>query len=366
MRLPPPPRDISARDRRKPRDGSVELFRCLLMFVIVLHHCCVHGPLTSTWGAKSLFVLTLPAVDGFMAISGWYGIRFSWGKFLCLWALFAYYSVFFYTLRWVMYLLGHTEIAPSFGIGGGWFGGSYLAIMLIAPLINAGLETLSETPKRLWTAWGLYALAVTLDWLPLLNLSGVSVSGWGSHTFNTLLFVYVTLRVFRLAWPSWLTPQRIIIIALALLAVQLLSIPAKALGYAMLGKPPIQNCLYVLSSQGYDMPLTWLCAVFAFLAFRQLRIPVWLTRLATFLGPSMFGIYLLHESKLRAILYQRPELWLNDACPWLTPVGIVLVSAVFCFSVSLAFDLLRRVGLLMISSLFLRRSKQTYDTGIAR
>ncbi len=70
--------------------------------------------------------------------------------------------------------------------------------MLFSPLINAGIEFLLQDKKKLLSAWVLYALAMVLNWSPLYFMTGADASGWGNHTFNTILFMYVTLRVVRI------------------------------------------------------------------------------------------------------------------------------------------------------------------------
>ena len=72
---------------KKPRDGNIELLRCLLMFIVVLHHSAVFGPLIGARQAEVVFAMTVPAVDCFVAISGWFGIKFTWNKWLRLLAL---------------------------------------------------------------------------------------------------------------------------------------------------------------------------------------------------------------------------------------------------------------------------------------
>ncbi len=182
------------------RDYGIEIFRCLLMFVIVLHHACCHGLLRTTTSAWIIYPLTIPAVDGFIAISGWYGIRFSWNKCARLWGLMVFYLIFTMGFTALAHTLGWTELRPR--LYGWWFAGNYLGLMLFSPFINTALETLAQTPKKLLTAVGLYTLAVFLNWIPTHLFTGVSVSGWGSHSFNTLLFVYVVTRSLHLLLPS--------------------------------------------------------------------------------------------------------------------------------------------------------------------
>lgn len=84
------------REQDNKRNPSVDAFRCLLMLLIVVHHSACHG----LYGAGGsdwltpvfLTVLTYWHVDGFIAISGWYGVRFSLVKFSCLYGVVAFWS----------------------------------------------------------------------------------------------------------------------------------------------------------------------------------------------------------------------------------------------------------------------------------
>ncbi len=296
------------------------------------------------------FVLTIPAVDGFVAISGWYGIRFTWKKFFKLWGLIAFYSILVYLLHWGAYAMGWVAKPGIFYVTGGWFGGSYLALMLFAPLISAGIDALAQDKQKLLSIWGLYALAVILKWLPTHGMTAVNASGWGSHTFNTLLFVYVTMRVVRLCDFAWFNKRRLGMILLGCITFLLLSLPVRISLYRILGKE-VETCLDIMRFQGYDMPLIWIMAISAFLFFRHLSLPQWLVRVAAFCAPSMFGIYLFHDvSVLKVFLYQRPEAWLHATFPQLPIAVIILMCTCLCFTVSLGVDLLRRGVIVLLSA----------------
>lgn len=123
----------------KQRDGGVEVFRCLMMFLVVLCHT-IGGALEHN--KLPLIAITLLGVPGFLAISGWYGIRFTWKKWFSIVALTAYYSVFVYLMTRVGSHYGYCKGPNALRLAGGWFMGPYLALMLLAPILNAGLEAL--------------------------------------------------------------------------------------------------------------------------------------------------------------------------------------------------------------------------------
>ncbi len=139
--------------QRQVRDGGIELFRCLLMATIVFHHCCVNGPFSKEIPTMLFFVLTIPAVDGFVAISGWYGIKFTLKRFFRLWGVVAFYTMFIYFLSLCMRRFGF-PVKVEFNVTSEWFAGSYLALMFVAPFINAGVEALSSEKKSCYPCGG--------------------------------------------------------------------------------------------------------------------------------------------------------------------------------------------------------------------
>lgn len=68
------------------RDNRIEVFRCLMMFGICLLHAITQGGHIVRWADNALHT----CVVGFVVISGWFGIKFSWGKVFRIVALTAW------------------------------------------------------------------------------------------------------------------------------------------------------------------------------------------------------------------------------------------------------------------------------------
>lgn len=134
------------------RNPNIEVFRCLLMFLIVLHHCAYCGYFKkddSQWLMLILYTgFTMWHVDGFIAISGWFGVRFSWKKFAALWGEMAFYTLLSFFWTWGV---GGSFSLKSLIVNGGWFGGTYLMFMFFAPLLNEAIESavVHGTAKRI-------------------------------------------------------------------------------------------------------------------------------------------------------------------------------------------------------------------------
>jgi len=94
----------------------------------------------------------------------------------------------------------------------------------------------------------------------------------------------------------------------------------------------------------YDAPHMWALAIVLLVAFADaVKIPSVLSRLACFLAPSMFSIYLLHHNPIMAqYLYVNPERWVDENLH-LHPMLNIFIAAVFCFTICLSLDLVRRL-----------------------
>lgn len=140
----------------------------------------------------------------FVSISGWFGIRFSWRKIVNFASFILFYSVLFWSLRHFVLIPGAENPVP-FEIRSGWFGGPYLALLAIAPILTAGMDRLVADSKRnLIGIWCVYFALMVLQWLPLKELHSsvlpsFGINGWEVLSFNTLMFYYVTARTVRLS-----------------------------------------------------------------------------------------------------------------------------------------------------------------------
>lgn len=335
------------------RNIAIEAFRCLLMLLIVLHHAAFHGYWAHDESQILLPVLFTVAlmwhVDGFVAISGWFGIKFTWLKFLKVWGVIAFYSMI--SLVYAA-LLGDGVSLGNLGISSGWFGGSYLMLMLMAPFLNAAIEGLAKQDKRTaLTAWGLFAIGIALNWAPRQLFSGVIPAGAGPFSLLTMVFVYVTARMVNVCgWAEFFTKRRCLYAVFIYVGGAFLfsGIPAIVKGGHMSGEAWIKFT-------SYDSPYVWLLAIAIMLYFfKFVRLPERVGKIFAFLAPSMFGVFLLHHTTgFGPLIYCIPQKWLATRTT-LSPVIIVLITGVCTFAICLAADLMRRVGVWGLLRIFRR------------
>ena len=331
----------------KPRNQSIEVFRCLLMLAIVIGHSYAHGIYGLEYGyplqGKALwpfFFTTMLTwhVDGFVAISGWFGIKFSWRKFLALWGTMLFYSVVG-VVGLMLFATNAPPIRRLLIISCGWFGGSYLLLMFLSPLLNAAIDALAVQGKRaLVGTWAIMAIGFFAGTNLLGRISAVRPSGFGTHTTLTLVLVYVTARVARRVFdrPIALKP---LLCACAIFPLgMLLSTTQNLICGMIIGK------FNLWPSLGYYDPAVYIFAIALMLIFLwHIKVPQWLGSLCQFLGPSMFGVYLLHDAtQIGPWIYRIPERFLVDHTTIHVAV-ITLGCAVFTFVVCIGVDLLRRL-----------------------
>ena len=147
---------------KKTRQSNVELLRLLAMFMVLLLHAVqsfqwpsggflMSQPRLVHLGFSFVEMISVVAVNVFVLISGWFGIRPTTrglGKFL--------YQCVFCCLVVDAVLWAVGAGTPSFSMlfeaftlqQTGWFVPSYLLLFLLSPVLNAYVETTDEPTQR--------------------------------------------------------------------------------------------------------------------------------------------------------------------------------------------------------------------------
>ena len=306
------------------RNANLDVFRCLAMFAIVLCHVYQHDTAIVAVSPERDFLfrnLIRWAVDAFLCLSGWFGIKFTLKKFGKLWGLVAFYSV-------VSIVVGRfwMEVPTPIRVDGAWYANTYLCLMLVVPFLNAGIEGLAAKGDRTaWLAWSGFAVMIFINWVSRNCYFGILAWDVYSHTLVNMVFVYFSVRLFRL------TNMIEYVKRWHLVAVG----GAFVLGCLILGN----------SRTDYIAPYTIAMALSLFVLFeRFIVLPRWLCRLCAWMAPSMFGVYLLHGPTSFGKLFHRvPLQFLVER--GFSPELAILIAAVACFVICFLLDLVRRYSL---------------------
>lgn len=192
---------LSTESSRK-RDCGTDLLRILLMLLIVIHHCLVHGlgfsnlkagnPVPDGMESIVFFVLnglSIVAVNAFFWISGFWGIKKNYKKLLLLYIECVFYMVI---MQFVMHFIIGTDLSIRnilLPIRDYWFMGAYLLVALIAPFIYKWIGALNSVER-----WNLVIIITIINTTYgfLLNLGGIG----DGYTAIQGLFMYILGCVF--------------------------------------------------------------------------------------------------------------------------------------------------------------------------
>ncbi len=265
------------------RNQGIDCLRCFLMYLIVVHHVSLYSQL-GTYGLVVLaFLISVPAVDGFIGISGWYGIRFHWRKVWSIFGQIVYYAILNSMLAYLFFRIGWMS-NYHIGIGNAWYGICYLALLFLSPFINAGVDGVIKTGNKL-SVVGLLFIPFVIDYLSRCIGLGFSIGGFGSHTFVTMFYVYIFVRLYHvLEWNVRRSILSVVFIAyITLFSLLYLTNPTKTF-------------MEVVTPWGwYNCPLVVVSSMFFIELFLRAHPPKWLERVCVFMVPSVFSVYLIHE-----------------------------------------------------------------------
>lgn len=180
------------------------------MLIIFIWHVIVHGMGLSslkegTYFDGNIFIYIIvpflvPAVNCFMLISGFYGIKFSQKK--CLSLVFLAFAVFWLIVSLTKYFVpnfilldNNYLITHAFPISTKvwWFLTEYMCIMLLSPILNNGIKTLDKNK-----------FLIILASLFTINSFGLFINkiSLGSNLFS-LLNLYLLgrfLAIYKVKW----------------------------------------------------------------------------------------------------------------------------------------------------------------------
>jgi len=338
---------MQAPDGRNP---AIELYRVLLMFLIVFHHSFVHG-CWSPYG-EGRFLAPLVAyvlnafviwhVDGFLSITGWFGTRFSLARFSKLWGVIAIYSI-----ASIIYgCLTNGKLSSSY-LAGGWFGTTYLFFIFLTPFLNAALDFLARDRRKFYIAWIVLDCGVFLNWAPCHLLSFVSGCGAGGYSVVTFIVMYANVRMLKLSGIfDRISPKMIIGMTLVFIGMitalanfrMLIRILIRGSGWNWVDFVEGIGC-----GSAYNAPHVMLMAIAMLLLFSKfVKVPQWLSRIVIRISPLMFGVYIIHDTTtFGRQIYRIPQEWMAANFGW-HPLAIIFTTAIGCFAVCIVIECVRR------------------------
>ncbi len=216
-------------------------------------------------------------VPGFVFISGWYGIRFSFGKMARLYGISFYCAALFVAFDAFFSGCSSGVWGRIYGIATGqWFLNAYAVLMCIAPMVNQAVEkaTSRELLPLLFCVF-IWSFSTTM---PIVGRYVPQTSGLTAYSFLTLLGVYSAARFARKSYDANGRFKRIANDKRVMWAFLAVCLPLAAIGF-----------------NEYNSPFALLIAGCVFLMIKGCHMPRLAGRVCAWLGPSMFSVYLMHS-----------------------------------------------------------------------
>lgn len=303
------------------RESNFELLRIIAMLLVLVVH--ITGGVLGLPDRASLSSLPqtgviffesvgIICVNLFVLVSGYFGIRTTGrkiAKYLLIcgtygvgvslyFALLTNQSVM--SVKWWtdnLLFISHTDL---------WFVSCYFYLMLLCPLLNAGIDNLSKNELRMT----LISLLVISCWFGWWNEGRVNLSGYNLVQMVTL---YVTGRYIRLYGSDIIATKPLKTRYIAILAY-LISLAAIMFSTALL------SCK---KGFAYNPPFVLSASVAFFYIFATIHFR---SRLINGVAVGAFAVYLIHK---------HPVIWQSILLPWWrslagTYSGWLLVTTDFC------------------------------------
>lgn len=297
------------------RQSNIELFRCIVMLLIIAHHYVVNsgllnqdGPIyTNIFSKRSLFLLEFGAwgktgINCFLLITGYYMCesRISFSKFIKL-----YGEILFYQLAvWLIFIAAGRDsftcigllkaVLPFYSIGIN-FTGCFMAFWLCIPFLNLFIHHMTEKQHMLFT------LHLLVIYTVLSTLSGFIEGFSVSMNYVSWYMVIYMIASFIRRYPKRIYTNR------RLWAAMLFASLAVSMGSVLFGtwmsiKYDMLSPYYFLSDS--NKILAVVCSICGFMFFINIDIPY--SKIINRFGAATFGVFLIHTrtDQMRQWLWQ--------------------------------------------------------------
>ena len=306
------------------RDSNIELLRLVCMLFIVIEHCMnfglgitgmtVDSKFLPIGAIESFFII---AVDCFVLVSGYFGIKVKWKSAVHLYVVCVFYSVLLTLLSF--YELGQFSIKEFiysflvFSNSRWWFIKCYFYLFLLSPMLNFAVESIKSKSNFIviLLIWSILTFYLGYFWSGSINPDGFNVMNF--------IFLYLIGRFISLYLPQRKDKKEVfkyvvgyiggsICVSTMYLVVYYLNLDVKWV---------------FLKCFSYNNPFVVFSAISFFLIFRSFSFK---SKIINWLAASSLSIYLIHTG-LRCWLFPFVEQMQNSILNgWLLALSLFLLS----------------------------------------
>lgn len=322
----------------KLRQTNIELLRIFSMLMVLVIHYNVgtNGQTTHEMvmseplkfvGIASLKSLSFICVNCFIIISGYFGIRWKW-KSLCNYL----FQIAFWggMIHIIAVSLGMTNFSIQriannmllFLVRGNWFFVSYLALYMLAPIMNAYIEKV-ETRQLGWMVLAFYSFQTLFGWI-FKNCIEFS-QGLTFVSFMGLYLLGAYLKRSDLNCFGWKSSRDLAMYAGVGAICVIISMISNYIGF--------EKDIY-----SYISPLQILQTIYLFLFFKKIHVGSKYDKLILFFSTSAFAALLMHSWD-GVQIYRFGLLWIDNNLSF--PFVFTMLYIVIFFVVACCLDKIR-------------------------
>lgn len=288
----------------KDRYSNFELLRILSMIMVLMGHAnyktfgypsidVIHDSFCFSLLRNSLETFSITAVNIFILISGWFGIKFSVKKILNIAFLLCFYVI---GISIVLQLMGGAKtlsidiLIEYIFHGNYWFIYSYILLMIISPVLNTFTQENNKIKLKSFLI-AFYIFQFLVGWLMKCETFS------GGYSCISFIGLYLFARYLRIFGRSVNRKFAVImIVLLILLNTSLITI---------LTCYPFYN-IDALKLISYNSPVIILLSVYILLFFKELNIK---SKIVNYISSSVLAIYLIHMHPLFFDAYYVSKIW---------------------------------------------------------
>ena len=345
--------EVIVEKKETKRDTNMELLRIVAMFMVITLHCLGNGQLLGNTSISVYNIIAIRLLDFFsltanaifLIISGYYSIdkKFNIKRILTLWGKTIFYSILIYIICNFFNLNIQSVTSASFVSffpilsGEYWFINAYIVLYFLSPILNVMLNKLNRKQFK-------YLLITSIIMIGIIRVI-FNPGGTLTGTMLPVILVYMIgayMRKFVTIEPKkYCFVKYILFTAIATFIFITLSIILKLID---------NNIIYSLIKRiisefrEYSNILILIMTILIFYKFKTITIKSkFISKIITIISPSVFSIYLIHQS-----INIRDTMWLKMgimqyADSWfMLPYILIMIAMVFI--ICLCIDLIRRVS----------------------
>ena len=316
------------------RNASIELFRASLMFCI----CWLHAIDQGGYCRRGLDNVLVTALAGFVFLSGYFGIRFSWKKVGRLVLVGIYCSLFIAAAWSIVGEVGFSAFLRRIPtcvtyLKTVWFLWAYIMLMCLAPLVEPLVERMKETNsvKAVVPLW-----VMMFGWAYAAKVPGIKEFVPQGESVQSVALIFLGIYLWGRTCAVFEIDKTIRNVHLAFLILG-------AGAVCWIGFHHMNSLSAVAFATGM------------FILFKRIPISAVIGRIATILSPSLFSVYIIHTNGAGFEFIHRMEDWFfvekGVGSSGLGYFVVTFVVAATVFSSCILLDIPRR----LLISLFKRK-----------